>query len=51
MMLFALRSWPTGRNLVSGGVYPRRGWLVLLLFVGDRHTVTVPLPVRAQVAA
>lgn len=51
MRILAIRSWPTGSNILSAGIYPRRDWLVLLLFVGDHRTITVPLPVRAQAVA
>jgi len=48
MRILALRSWPTGANLLSAGVYPLRGHLVLIVWAGTRRPLTLHLPLRAR---
>ena len=48
MVLFRFRAWPGGPNLLSAGLYVLRGWYAVILFPLARHSVALPLPVRAR---
>ena len=49
MRWFAFRLWPGGPGLIAAGVYPRRGWLTLLVWMfGAPRCLPIPLPVRAR---
>lgn len=48
MRIFALRSWPSGGNVLSAGVYPLRDRLVLIVWAGSRRPLAIPLPIRAR---
>lgn len=48
MKTFRLRAWPTGPNLIAGGIYRLRGWYTLLLWPLKRNSVAVRLPLRVR---